>query len=100
MKKIKISGIVKHGSLLLELVGETQLISKLYLEHFSDGNHKLVSLGSTGWGNSEIIINDIKYHINYNIFNGEFSDKNTDYYMITNIPENLDIETIKNNFKI
>ena len=99
MKKIKISGIVKHGSLLLELVGETQLISKLYLEHFSDGTYKLVSLGSTGWGNSEIIIDNVKYHINYNIFNGEFSDKNTDYYMITNIPEEIDLDTIKQNFK-
>ena len=102
MKKAKILGICKFGSNIVELVGEAQLIRSIFWSSdfyiINAGKFKLVSLAGTGWGHKDIIVDGVKYIINFNIFNGTDDERNEDFYMITRYPENLTLQQIKDNF--
>ena len=104
MKKAKILGICKFGSNIVELVGEAQLIRSIFLSsvlftNFGSTNYRLVSLAGTGWGHKDIIVDGVKYNINFNIYNGADDENNEDFYMITRHPENLTLQQVKDNFK-
>jgi hypothetical protein len=104
MKKEKILGICKFGSNIVELVGEAQLIHSIFLSsvlftNFGSANYRLVSLAGTGWGHKDIIVDGVKYNINFNIYNGADDENNEDFYMITRYPENLTLQQVKDNFK-
>ena len=104
MKKAKILGICKFGSNIVELVGEAQLIHSIFLSsvlftNFGSTNYRLVSLAGTSWGHKDIIVDGVKYTINFNIYNGADDENNEDFYMITRYPENLTLQQIKDNFK-
>ena len=104
MKKAKILGICKFGSNIVELVGEAQLIRSIFLSsvlftNFGSTNYRLVSLAGTGWGHKDIIVDGVKYTINFNIYNGADDENNEDFYMITRYPENLTLQQVKDNFK-
>lgn len=104
MKKAKILGICKFGSNIVELVGEAQLIRSIFLSsvlfmNHNSGKYRLVSLAGTGWGHKDIIVDGVKYNINYNIYNGADDENNEDFYMITRYPENLTLQQVKDNFK-
>jgi hypothetical protein len=104
MKKEKILGICKFGSNIVELVGEAQLIRSIFLSsvlftNFGSTNYRLVSLAGTGWGHKDIIVDGVKYNINFNIYNGVDNENNEDFYMITRYPENLTLQQIKKPYK-
>ena len=104
MKKTKILGICKFGSNIVELVGEAQLIRSIFLssvlfKNFGSTNYRLVSLAGTGWSHKDIIVDGVKYNINFNIYNGADDENNEDFYMITRYPENLTLQQVKDNFK-
>ena len=103
MKKAKILGICKFGSNIVELVGEAHIIRSIFLSSdfytINAGKFKLVSLAGTGLGHKDIIVDGVKYIINFNIFNGADDENNEDFYMITRYPENLTLQQIKDNFK-
>lgn len=99
VENIKILGIVKWGSNLLEVIGDKKLITLIYFEQFKNGKYKLVSLGSAGWGSGKIKVDDEEYIVYYNSYQGEDDEKNEDFYMLTKIPKELTLEQVKVAFK-